>query len=39
MKQPPSARRKDLIIEELPDEVLVYDLNTDRAHCLNKTQR
>ncbi|MBC8031431.1 MAG: PqqD family protein [Pyrinomonadaceae bacterium] len=33
----PTARREGLIVEELPDEVLVYDLNTDKAHCLNKT--
>ena len=37
MKQFPSARQKDLIIEELPDEVLIYDLTTDKAHCLNRT--
>jgi hypothetical protein len=37
MRQFPIARRKDLIVEELPDEVLVYDLNTDKAHCLNQT--
>jgi Coenzyme PQQ synthesis protein D (PqqD) len=37
MKQFPIARRKDLIIEDLPDEVLVYDLTTDKAHCLNRT--
>jgi hypothetical protein len=33
----PRARIKDLIIEELPDEMLVYDLNNNRAHCLNQT--
>lgn len=37
MTQFPTARSKDLIIEELPDEVLVYDLRTDKAHCLNRT--
>ena len=36
MRDFPVARTKDLIIEELPDEVLVYDLNTDKAHCLNR---
>jgi hypothetical protein len=25
------------VIQELPDEVLVYDLERDRAHCLNET--
>jgi hypothetical protein len=25
------------VIQELPDELLVYDLERDRAHCLNET--
>ena len=33
----PLARTDDLIIKEVDDEVLVYDLRTDQAHCLNKT--
>jgi hypothetical protein len=33
----PLARSEGLIIKELPDEVLVYDLDRDRAHCLNQT--
>ncbi len=33
----PQARTADLVISELPDEVLVYDLKTHQAHCLNKT--
>jgi hypothetical protein len=33
----PIARREGLVIQELPDEVLVYDLDRDRAHCLNQT--
>jgi hypothetical protein len=33
----PIARKKGLVIQELPDEVLVYDLDRDRAHCLNQT--
>jgi hypothetical protein len=37
MKPFPIARRDDLIVEKLPDEVLVYDLRTDKAHCLNRT--
>lgn len=37
MRQLPIARDKDLIVQELPDEVLVYDLKTDKAHCLNPT--
>lgn len=37
MKQFPTARREKLIVKELPGEVLIYDLNTDKAHCLNRT--
>lgn len=37
MKQFPIARREKLIVEELSDEVLVYDLDSDKAHCLNRT--
>lgn len=33
----PIARKLGLVIQELPDEVLVYDLDRDRAHCLNTT--
>ena len=31
----PLARSEDLIVEELGDEVLVYDSNSDTAHCLS----
>jgi len=33
----PKAREHALVIEQMEDEVLVYDLETDRAHCLNAT--
>jgi hypothetical protein len=33
----PKARTEKLIIKELPDETLVYDLEQDKAHCLNHT--
>ena len=33
----PKMRRQGLVIDELPDEVLVYDLDRDQAHCLNRT--
>lgn len=33
----PLARKDGLVIRECPDEVLVYDLDRDRAHCLNET--
>ena len=35
--QKPLARRQDLVIQEMTDEVLVYDLQTNKAHCLNET--
>lgn len=33
----PRARKEGLLIENLPDEVLVYDLDRKKAHCLNQT--
>jgi len=30
-------RKQNLIIDDLPDEVLVYDLDRHNAHCLNST--
>jgi|ERR1700686_5360026 len=33
----PRARRDNLVIQELDDETLIYDLERDEAHCLNKT--
>ena len=33
----PKMREQRLIIDELPDEVLVYDLDRHKAHCLNRT--
>ncbi|HWT03886.1 MAG TPA: PqqD family protein [Pyrinomonadaceae bacterium] len=33
----PLARTDRLVVQELPDEVLVYDLERHKAHCLNKT--
>ena len=35
--QKPLARNEGLVIKELPDELLIYDTETDRAHCLNET--
>jgi len=42
MKQPtdqalPKARANGLLVRELEDELLVYDLNRHKAHCLNTT--
>jgi hypothetical protein len=33
----PLARHDDLVVEHLGDEVLVYDIASERAHCLNAT--
>ncbi len=33
----PRARQDELVVEELPDETLVYDLKRHKAHCLNRT--
>ena len=33
--QHPIARQSGLVVQEMPDEVLVYDLNNNKAHCLN----
>jgi len=33
----PSARSGQLVVRELPDETLVYDLERHQAHCLNST--
>lgn len=35
MKTLPTSRQARLVIQELPDEVLIYDLDRDEAHCLN----
>ena len=39
MKNPqfPIARKTGIVIQEVPDELLVYDLDTNKAHCLNQT--
>ena len=33
----PTARRKDLVVQEHSGETLVYDLRQHKAHCLNQT--
>ena len=35
--QNPMARQTSIVIHEMPDEVLVYDLDTNKAHCLNQS--
>ncbi|MBA3766998.1 MAG: PqqD family protein [Acidobacteria bacterium] len=33
----PRARQEELVVRELPDEMLIYDLRRHEAHCLNQT--
>ncbi|MCB1025732.1 MAG: hypothetical protein KDB79_15145 [Acidobacteria bacterium] len=33
----PIARNNDLAIQDTQDEILIYDLNTNKAHCFNST--
>lgn len=33
----PQARTDNLVIRQLDDETLVYDMERDEAHCLNQT--
>jgi hypothetical protein len=35
--QNPVARKEGLVIQEMPDELLVYDMESNKAHCLNST--
>ena len=37
LQEKPVARKAGLVIQEMTDEVLVYDLETNKAHCLNET--
>lgn len=33
----PKARTQGIVVQEVPDEVLVFDTESNEAHCLNKT--
>lgn len=35
--QYPTARKRGLVVQEMPDELLVYDLDSNKAHCLNQS--
>ena len=37
MRKLPTARQERLVVQELPEETLIYDLDRDKAHCLNQT--
>ncbi|MGB7068859.1 MAG: PqqD family protein [Pyrinomonadaceae bacterium] len=33
----PLSRKRDLVVQDLDNEVLIYDLTVNKAYCLNKT--
>jgi len=37
MQKMPQARRSGLIVQEVDSEILIYDQETNKAHCLNQT--
>lgn len=39
MKMLPAARNSDIVVQELKDELLIYNLSTNQAFCLNQTAK
>lgn len=37
MSDKPVSRNANIVVQQLEDEVLIYDLNVDNAFCLNRT--
>jgi hypothetical protein len=37
LKDYPHSRTKELVVQELKGELLIYDLSTNKAFCLNET--
>lgn len=37
MQKMPQARKSGLIVKEVDSEILIYDQDNNRAHCLNQT--
>jgi hypothetical protein len=37
MKQALLSRQQDIVVQELKDEILIYDLRVNKAFCLNET--
>lgn len=35
----PLLRTENLVVKELPNEILIYDLENNKAYCLNETAR
>src|SRR3954452_23707175 len=39
MTDRPVSNRNDIVVQELADEILIYDLNAAKAFCLNETAK
>ena len=37
MNSYPKVRVADIVVQEFADEILIYDLQTNKAFCLNET--
>lgn len=37
MRKMPKARKRGLVVQEMPNEILIYDEDRAKAHCLNQT--
>lgn len=37
MKKLPIAKTKNILVQQIKDEILIYNLETNQVHCLNKT--
>lgn len=36
MTDSPCSRQQNIVVQELPNEILIYDLKIDKAYCLNQ---
>ncbi len=39
MEKPPISRKDNIVVQKFSDETLIYDLNVNKAFCLNETLR
>lgn len=39
MKNNPISRKKNIVVQTLENEMLIYDLNVNKAYCLNETSQ
>ena len=37
MTKLPKTRNENIVVQEMDSEILIYDLNTNKAFCLNET--